>query len=106
MYDRKYSQLIQRRLEINELLKRHHAGDEQFRIAVTMLVMLAYKAAEIFDRSTTNEKRQLMGYLFSNLELEGSKLRHALKTPFNLFINLDGYKEWLPGSDSNQRQDD
>ena len=61
---------------------------------------------EIFDRSTTNEKRQLMGYLFSNLELEGSKLRYALKTPFNLFINLDGYKEWLPGSDSNQRQDD
>ena len=71
-----------------------------------VLVMLAYKAAEIFDRSTTNEKRQLMGYLFSNLELEGSKLRYALKTPFNLFINLDGYKEWLPGSDSNQRQDD
>ena len=71
-----------------------------------VLVMLAYKATEIFDRSTTNEKRQLMGYLFSNLELEGSKLRYALKTPFNLFINLDGYKEWLPGSDSNQRQDD
>ena len=71
-----------------------------------VLVMLAYKAAEIFDRSTTNEKRQLMGYLFSNLELEGSKLRYALKTPFNLFINLDGYKEWLPGPDSNQRQID
>ncbi len=106
MYDRKHGQLIQRRHEINELLERHHAGDEQFRIAVTTLVTLASKAAEIFDRSTTDEKRQLMGYLFSNLELEGSKLRYTLKTPFNLFIDFDGCKKWLLRPDSNQRPDD
>lgn len=56
-------------------------GDEKFRIAVSTLLMLASKAAEIFDRSTTEEKRQLIGYVFSNLELEGGKLRYALKTP-------------------------
>ena len=101
MYDRKHGQLIQRRHEINEQLERHHAGDEQFRIAVTTLVTLASKAAEIFDRSTIDEKRQLMGYLFSNLKLEGSKLRYALKTPFNLFVDLEGCKEWLLEQDSN-----
>lgn len=106
MYDRKHSQLIQRRHEINELLERHHEGDEQFRIAVTTLVTLASKAAEIFDRSTTDEKRQLMGYLFSNLELEGSKLRYALKTPFNMFVDLHGSKGWLPEQDSNLRPND
>ena len=57
--------------------------------------MLASKAGEIFDRSQTDEKRQLIGYLFSNLELEGGKLRYALKTPFNLFVNLGDCKEWL-----------
>jgi len=106
MYDRKHGQLIQRRHEINELLERHHEGDEQFRIAATTLVSLASKAAEIFDRSTTDEKRQLIGYLFSNLELNGSKLSYTLKTPFNLFVGLDGCKEWLLGPDSNQRPSD
>ena len=103
MYDRKHGQLIQRRHEINESLERHHTGDEQFRIAVTTLITLAAKAAEIFDRSTTDEKRQLMGYLFSNLELEGQKLRYTLNIPFNLFVDLKDCKEWLPGPDSNQR---
>ena len=79
---------------------------KQGRIAVTTLVTLASKAAEIFDRSTTDEKRQLMGYLFSNLELEGSKLRYALKTPFNMFVDLHGSKEWLPEQDSNLRPND
>lgn len=101
MYDRTHAQLIQRRHEINEMKERHHAGDEQFRIAVTTLVSLASKAAEIFDRSTTEEKRQLIGYVFSNLELKGSTLCYSLKKPFDLFVNLDTYQKWLLDQDSN-----
>ena len=106
MYDRKHGQLIERRHEINKLLERHHADDEQFRIAVITLVTLASKAAEIFESSTTDEKRQLIRYLFSNLELGGSNLRYTLNIPFNLFVNSDGCKEWLPGTDSNRRPSD
>ena len=106
MYDRTHGQLIQRRQEIHEMLERHDAGDEQFRIAVTTLVTLASKASEIFDRSTTEEKRQLMGYVFSNLQMEGGKLRYSLKKPFDLLVNLGGYQEWLLGPDSNQRPSD
>ena len=103
MYDRTHNQLIQRRQEIHEMLERHDAGDEQFRIAVTTLVTLASKAAELFDRSQTDEKRQLIGYLFANLQMEGGKMRYSLKKPFNLLQDLGDYKEWLPGPDSNQR---
>ncbi|MGQ0527573.1 MAG: recombinase family protein [Alphaproteobacteria bacterium] len=106
MYDRKHGQLIQRRQEIQEMLERHHAGDKQFRIAVSTLVSLASKAGQIFDRSTTDEKRQLIGYLFANLELKGSRLCYSLKNPFNLFMDLASYQEWLPGPDSNQRPSD
>ncbi len=102
MYDRKHSQLIQRRHEINQSLEQHHAGDESFKIAVTTLVTLASKAAELFDRSTTKEKRQLIGYVFSNLELEGGKLRYSLKKPFDMFVDLEPYKKWLGYLDSNQ----
>lgn len=103
MYDRKHAQLVQRRYEINELLERHHSGNEQFKMAVSILVTLASKAAELFDRSQTDEKRQLMGYVFSNLELEGEKLRYTLNTPFNYLQDLGDYKEWLLEQDSNLR---
>ena len=106
MYNRKNIQLIQRRKEIGELLERHNEGDEKFRIAVSTLLTLASRAADIFDHSTTEEKRQLIGYVFSNLELEGGKLRYALKTPFNHFVDLGDYQEWLPRKDSNLRQSD
>ena len=101
MYDRTYNQLIQRRHEIQEQLERHDSGDEQFRMAVTTLVSIASKALDIFDRSTTDEKRQLIGYVFSNLELKGAKLCYTLKTPFDMLVNLSGYKEWLLDQDSN-----
>ena len=103
MYDRKNSQLIQRRQEIHEMLERHHDGDEQFRIAISTMVTLASKAAEIFDRSQTEEKRQLIGYVFSNLELKGSTLCYSLKKPFDLFADLASCQEWRPQLDSNQR---
>ncbi len=103
IYDRKYSQLVQRRQEIQETLERHHAGDEQFRMAVSTMITLASKAADIFDRSKTDEKRQLMGYVFSNLELKGSTLCYSLKKPFDLLVDLASCQEWRPQLDSNQR---
>lgn len=102
-YDRKYTQLINRRLEINEQLERHHTGNERFKIALSSLIELASKALDLFERSNTDEKRQLIGYMFSNLELEGAKLRYTLRKPFDLFVDLASYKKWLPGPDSNQR---
>ncbi len=106
MYSRKQTQLMQRRQEVNDLLERHHSGDDQFKIAVSTLVTLASKAYEIFERSTVDEKRQLMGYVFSNLELEGSKVRFSLKKPFDMFVDLGSYKEWLPRKGSNLRPGD
>ena len=103
MYDRKHSQLIQRRQEIQETLERHHSGDEQFRVALSTMVLLASKAADIFDCSKIEEKRQLIGYVFSNLELKGSTLCYSLKKPFNLLVDLASSKEWLPEQGSNLR---
>ncbi len=103
MYDRKHGQLIQHRQEVQEQLERHNSGDEEFRMAVSTLVSIASKALNIFDRSTTDEKRQLIGYVFSNLELKGAKLCYTLKTPFDLLVNLTSYQKWQGRQDSNLR---
>ena len=106
IYNNKQSQLINRRQEINQQLEQHHKGNELFKIALSSLISLASHAYDIFASSTNDEKRQLLGYVFSNLELEGSKLVYTLQKPFNLFPDLTTCQEWLPGTDSNRRPDD
>jgi site-specific DNA recombinase len=106
MYDRKHSQLVNRRQEINNLLEQHHSGREKFKMSVATLVTLASKAPELFDRSNTEEKCQLMGYVFSNLELNGAKLQYSLKKLLDMFVSLGSYQEWLPRIKSGVARDD
>ncbi len=57
---------------------------------------MAAKAWEIFKSSTTDEKRQLIGYIFSNLELKGDKLQYTLHAPFDLLVNIEDCQNWHP----------
>lgn len=96
IYNNKLSQLVGRQQEINLLLEQHHKGNEQFKIALSSLISLASHAYDIFASSSIDEKRTLLGYVFSNLELEGEKLQFSLRTPFNLFADLTSCQDWLP----------
>jgi site-specific DNA recombinase len=101
VYHKKHQDMTQRQYEINRELESHHEGNDQFKIALSMLVTLASKSWDIFKSSTIDEKRQLIGYVFSNLEMEGANLRYTLKTPFNLFVDLADHQNWRPLRDSN-----
>jgi hypothetical protein len=54
------------------------------------LISLASRAAELFVRSKTEQKRQLLAFVFSNLRLRGKKLEFSLRSPFDLiaFLNI------------------
>lgn len=94
-YDRKHSQLQTRRQEITTLQTEHQEGNEEFKIALTTLVSLASKAPEIFKSSKTEAKRALMGFVFSNLEMNGQKLSYALRSPLSDFQNVGDFNRWL-----------
>ncbi len=95
VYNNKLLQFTNRQQEINRLLEQHHKGNEQFKIALSSLISLASHAYDIFESSTIDEKRQLIGYVFSNLKLNGSKLQFSLQKPFNMFADLASCQEWL-----------
>ena len=65
------------------------------------LISLASKAPDLFERSNNAEKRLLIGFVFSNLTLEGVSLRYSLRKPFDLFVDLARSQEWRPLGDSN-----
>ncbi len=49
----------------------HQQGHGDYRTTLESLISLAAQAAELFERSKTEEKRQLLAFVFSNLKLGG-----------------------------------
>ena len=96
IYDRKHQQIAERQQEINYLLQDSHEADSQFKIALSGLISLASKAPDLFDRSNNAEKRLLIGFVFSNLTLEGPTLGYSLRKPFDLLVDLAKSQEWRP----------
>jgi len=52
-----------------------------------------------FKSLKTTQKRQSLALIFSNLELDGAKLRYTLAEPFASFVNVGSYHEWLGRQD-------
>jgi site-specific DNA recombinase len=56
---------------------------------------LASRAAELFERSKIEQKRELIAFVFSNLRLNGKKLDYSLRSPFDLMVNRRDHSSWL-----------
>ena len=101
-YDKKARELKERQAEIATRIEQHQEGEGSFRTTLEALISVASRAAEIFERSKTEEKRQLIAFVFSNLRLSGKKLEFSLRSPFDLMVGREDYPSWLGDLDSNQ----
>jgi hypothetical protein len=59
------------------------------------LISVASRAAELFERSKTDQKRELLAFVFSNPGLRGKKLEFSLRSPFDLMVNRADHTSWL-----------
>jgi hypothetical protein len=59
------------------------------------LISVASRAAELFERSKTEQKRELLAFVFSNLRLRGKTLEFSLRSPFDLMVNRVDHSSWL-----------
>ena len=58
-------------------------------------------SAETFVCSKIEEKRQMLGFVFSNLQMEGPTLRYTLRKPFEALQKVPHNPKWRPLRDSN-----
>ena len=93
-YDKKVYELKQRQIELDGLLHAHTLADEDFTITLNCLMDIASKAYELFESSKVEQKRHLINFVLTNLQLKGKKLMFTVKKPFDLFLNLDDGYEW------------
>ena len=82
--------------------KSHSEADEDFAVTSIYLLELANRAHELFKVSKVDQKRQLINFVLSNLQLKGDKLLYQAKKPFDLFFEMAENLKWLLGLDSNQ----
>lgn len=71
-----------REREVVQEMERHVNADESFHITANMVLSLARRSREIFESSEVDEKRQLLNFVFQNLELKDKKLFVTLREPF------------------------
>jgi hypothetical protein len=76
-------------------IEQHQKGEGEFRTTLESLISVASRAADIFERSKPEQKRQLIAFVFSNLRLRGKKLEISLRSPFDLMVNRATYASWL-----------
>ncbi|MGA9009297.1 MAG: hypothetical protein WB495_21015 [Xanthobacteraceae bacterium] len=86
-YDNKARELKGRETEIALRIEHHQKGEGAFRTTLESLISLASRAVELFERSKTEQKRELIAFVFSNLKLREKKLEFSLRSPFDLMVN-------------------
>ena len=82
-------------VEIAVRIEQHQQGDGEYRTTLESLISLASRAAELFERSKTEQKRQLIAFVFSKPAAQGKKARVSLRSPFDLMVNRASYSSWL-----------
>lgn len=105
-YDKKCQELKNKQLKNTEIIKNYLKADQNFKITVNTVLSIASKAYELFESSNIEQKRKLINFMFSNLELEGATLRYSLKNPFDLMVDCTTHNDWLRRRDSNPRPSD
>ena len=63
----------------------------------------AMRAEEIYKSSKVDEKRQILNFLFSNLEMKDKKAIITLREPFDKLIAVSDHPKCRRGWDSNPR---
>lgn len=78
-------------------------ADTNFYVTVKYLLAIFENAPKLFKQATMEEKRQIIGLLFSNLYFDGEKLTCYLKKPFDELVDSPKGSLWLGRQDSNLR---
>ena len=58
------------------------------------MLSLASEAYDLCKTSNTALRRKLVNRVFANLKLDGGKLRHSLREPFDRMFNLTDRHGW------------
>lgn len=98
-YALKRKEYCSKRDEIQKKIVSLEKADENYVVTATYLLKLANKAAELFESSEPEIKKQLLKVVLQNCELNDATLVPTYRSPFNLMAEGARRTEWLPQLD-------
>ena len=98
-HDLKRQKFKARQIELANQLNSYPMADNGFRDAVADTLELGRKAHDLFLRSNNAGKCQLLGFVFSNLQLNGQKVQYSLHKPFDLYVKAGNIGQWRAPED-------
>ena len=103
IYEQKLNQYKKRQQEIISLMATHVDADKASLITVKTVLDLAKRAKEIYESLKVDEKRQILNFLFSNLEMKDKKAIITLRAPFDRLVVVSDHPKCRRRWDSNPR---
>jgi len=88
-YDKKATELRQKQHELTNKLNTLNISEEEYSITLIKLIDICSRAYELFESSKVEQKRQIINFVLTNLQLRGKTLEFELKKPFDILINLN-----------------
>ena len=95
-YLRQKGRFKTRQNEINDLLAAYDTTDDDFTDKLNYLIELASNAVREFRGSSFAQKRELLQYVFQNLQLDGKKLVYSMASPFDAIARCNEIEGWCP----------
>lgn len=91
IYEQKLNEYKKRQQEIISLMATHVDADKASLITVKTVLDLAKRAKEIYESSKVDEKRQILNFLFSNLEMRDKKAILTLRESFEKLVAVSDH---------------
>ena len=102
-FETKKNRLKDRQYELDQLILTYDKADDQFTKTLCALLTIASDSDKIWTGSTIPEKRELLNFVFANLQLKGATICYELRKPFDKMLNQADCIKWRRGGDSNSR---
>jgi len=94
MYDNKAKELRERNDELLHQRAMYFDASLDYGKFVSNLLSITSRAWEIFESSSPDKKRELLGLITLNLTLDDKKLDVTLAEPFHKISELNKSQEW------------
>ena len=102
-FEEKKAKIRLEQIKLEDHIKSARQADDSFKVSMLNLLAFLRNAGGKFKGATVAQKRYLINFVFSNLELDGENLRYSLKKPFDQMLDLTDMKKWRVRQDSNLR---
>lgn len=90
-------ELTRQQADLLSQRKMYQSADGSYRTSLETLLTLASSASQAFAVGNETQKRQIVNFVFSNLQLRGKNLEYTIAEPFSFWPKEQKTEKWLRG---------